>query len=78
MALEPDKLSLLVASATYQNMLNMIDSERHGRTEMLEKVRCWGGTVCSGSRGSQGMVGGDAGALKICMLMPFMRPIVML
>ena len=38
MALEPDKLSLLVASATYQNMLNMIDSERHGRTEMLEKV----------------------------------------
>ncbi|XP_043210482.1 lysine-specific demethylase lid-like [Amphibalanus amphitrite] len=37
MALEPQRLSLLVASATYQNMLSMIDDERTSRTQMLEK-----------------------------------------
>lgn len=39
MALDPDKLDLTVAAATYQDMLLMVDNEKRLRKTLLEWVR---------------------------------------
>lgn len=39
MALDPDKLDLTVAAATYQDMLQMVDAEKRLRKALLEWVR---------------------------------------
>lgn len=40
MALDPDKLDLTVAAATYQDMLQMVDTEKRLRKVLLEWVSC--------------------------------------
>lgn len=39
MSLDPDALDLTVAAATYQDMLQMVDSEKKMRKSLLEWVR---------------------------------------
>lgn len=56
MALDPDKLDLTVAAATYQDMLQMVDTEKRLRKALLEwvgwRLVCWGlstlGKFCVG------------------------------